>query len=260
MSAALVDTHAHLDGEEFARDLDEVVARARDNSVTRIISAGQDEETSKAALALSERFAQVCCAVGIHPHRAAGSRTTGWLRSLASHPRVVAIGEIGLDYHYDNSPRQVQKDVLIEQLELANDLDLPVIIHNRESDDDLAAILRKHFSKGRLGVVHCFTGPYDAGALFVDEFGLYLGIGGAVTFSKTQTLHDAAARLPIERLVLETDCPYMTPVPYRGKRNEPAYLGLVCRRLAELRDTSDESISLATTENAYRLFPKLPRA
>jgi TatD DNase family protein len=176
---------------------------------------------------------------------------------MVGRPGVVAVGECGLDYHYDFSPRPVQRDVFTRQLELAAEVGLPVIIHCREAEDDVAELLRAHFSRERRGVVHCFTGSYDLGKALIDEFDVYLGLGGAVTFKKAEALHDAASRLPLERLVLETDCPFMTPTPHRGKRNEPAYVGLTCARVAQLRGIAEEAVASATTANALRLFPKL---
>src|SRR5215470_13751898 len=164
---------------------------------------------------------------------------------------------MGLDYPYDLSPRDVQRDVLVRQLALAEARGLPVILHCRESEEDLATILGERFRPGRLGVVHCFTGPYEWGARLIEEFDLYLGLGGAMTFKNAKDLHDAAARLPLDHIVLETDCPFMAPVPYRGKRNEPAYLTLTCAKLAELRGTTPDEIASVTTANARRLFPKL---
>ena len=256
-TAALVDTHAHLDGEEYAADLDSVMSRAFDAGVQRVVSAGQDEPTSRATLALAQRIACIRPAVGVHPHLASSAGDLAWLRTLAAMPGVVALGECGLDYHYDFSPRDVQRDVFARQLDLARELELPVIMHCREAEQDLAEALRRHFDRPRLGVVHCFTGSYDLGHSLIDEFDVYLGIGGAVTFKKAEALQDAVARLPIDRLVLETDCPFMTPAPHRGKRNEPAYMTLTCKRVAELRGVTPEAIATATTANARRLFPKL---
>lgn len=255
--ASLVDTHAHLDGEAFADDLDAVVSRAVSSGVRWIVSAGQDEPTSRATLALAPRFPLVRPAVGVHPHLASSAGDLVWLGEIARRPEVVAVGECGLDYHYDFSPRPVQRDVFARQLELAAEIGLPVIIHCRESEDDVAELLRKHYSRERLGVVHCFTGSYDLGKALIDEFDVYLGLGGAVTFKKAEALHDAAARLPLERLVLETDCPFMTPAPNRGKRNEPAYIGLTCSRVAQLRGVASEAVASATAANARRLFPRL---
>jgi len=257
VTSRFVDTHAHLEGDEFAADLDEVISRAASAGVSAVVSAGQDEATSRATLDLAARRPLVAAAVGVHPHEAEDAGDLRWLPPLLMDERVVAAGEMGLDYHYDFSPRDVQRAVFNSQLDLAGEHGLPVIMHCREAEDDVAAALRGHFSKGRLGVLHCFTGSYDAGMRFIEEFDVYLGLGGALTFKKALELHDAATRLPIERLVLETDCPYMTPAPHRGKRNEPAYLALTCARLAELRGASPESIAEATTTNALRLFPRL---
>jgi len=257
LTAALVDTHAHLDDGAFAADVDDVVARARASGVIGIVSAGQDAASSSKARALAERFDIIAPAVGVHPHLAASAGDLSWLRAAAADPRIVAIGEIGLDFHYDFSPRDVQRAVFSQQLDVAGELGLPVIMHNRESDDDLRAALRAHYTRDRLGVIHCFTGDYDSGARFIEEFDVYLGLGGAITFKNAAALHDAAARLPIDRLVLETDCPYMTPAPHRGSRNEPAYVALSCARLAQLRGETPQAIAAATTENARRLFPKI---
>ena len=259
MSGFLIDTHAHLDGEAFASDIDAVVQRAVDAGLTRIVSAGQDEATSGATVSLAARNKIIAPAVGVHPHEAKSAGALAWLEPLARHPDIVAMGEIGLDYHYNFSPRDVQRDVFARQLDLAGRLDLPAIIHCREAEDDVAATLREHFDRARRAVIHCWIGSYDAGMRFIDEFDVYLGIGGAVTFKGATDLHDAAARLPIDRIVLETDCPYMTPAPHRGKRNEPAYTALTCRRVAELRGATEAEIAAATTANAHRLFPRLAR-
>jgi len=253
----LVDTHAHLDGAEYTSDLDAVLSRAAAAGVGAIVCAGQDEATSRATLELAARNHAVRPAVGVHPHLASSAGDMGWLAALARDARVIAIGECGLDYHYDFSPRDVQRDVFARQIELAGELSKPIIIHCRESEDDLVEHLRRYYARDRRGVVHCFTGTYDFGKALIDEFDVYLGIGGAVTFKKAEALHDAAARLPLERLVLETDCPYMTPAPHRGKRNEPAYLALTCAWLADLRSMPVDSIARTTTENAQRLFPGL---
>ena len=255
--SVLVDTHAHLDGSEYGGDLEDVLARAAAAAVVTVVCAGQDEATSRATLELAVRHDAVQPAVGVHPHLASTAGDMDWLATLARDPRVVAIGECGLDYHYDFSPRDVQRQVFARQLELAAELSKPIIIHCRESEDDLIEHLRRYYARDRRAVVHCFTGTYDFGKALIDEFDVYLGIGGAVTFKKAEALHDAGARLPLERLVLETDCPYMTPAPHRGKRNEPAYLALTCARLAELRGVSVDVIANATTANARRLFPAL---
>jgi TatD DNase family protein len=255
----LIDTHAHLDGADFAQDLEAVLARAAAAGVVAMVSCGQDEATSRLSLALAAAHAEIRPAVGVHPHEARSAGDLRWLDAMLDDAAVVAAGEMGLDYHYDFSPREVQREVLESQLDRADAHGLPVILHCREAEDDLAAILRARFARGRLGVVHCFTGPYEWGARLIEEFGLFLGIGGAVTFKNAKELHDAATRLPLDHLVLETDCPFMTPAPHRGMRNEPAYMTRTCARLAELRGTAPETIAAATTANAHRLFPRIVR-
>ncbi len=257
MTLALVDTHAHLDGPEYEPDLEQTVTRARDAGVTMIVSAGQDEATSRATLSLAGRFPAVAPAVGVHPHLAKDAGDLRWLVPLLDDPRVVAAGEMGLDYHYDFSPRERQREVFARQLEWAGERDLPAIIHCREAYDEVMEIMSAHRKPGTPAVIHCFTASYDVGTALIDEHDAFLGIGGAVTFKKATDLHDAVQRLPLERLVLETDCPFMTPVPHRGQRNEPAYLGLTCAAIAALRDTTAEAIAQATTANALRLFPRL---
>jgi TatD DNase family protein len=253
----LIDTHAHLDGADFAQDLDAVLARAAAAGVATMVSCGQDEASSRMTLALAAAHPEIEPAVGVHPHEAQSAGDLAWLDVLLDDPAVVAAGEMGLDYHYDFSPRHVQREVLESQLDRAAIRGLPVILHCREAEDDLAVILRERFARGRLGVVHCFTGSYEWGAHLIEEFGLFLGLGGALTFKKATELHDAAARLPLDHLVLETDCPFMTPAPHRGKRNEPAYMALTCARLAELRGAAPEAVAAATTANAHRLFPRM---
>lgn len=252
-----VDTHAHLDGDEFEADLDAVLGRAATAGVEKIVSAGQDETTSRANLALADKHPRLRASAGVHPHIAAKAGDMSWLTALARDPRIVAVGECGLDYHYEFSAVDVQRHVFARQLALAAQTKLPLIIHCRESEDDLVLMLRGHYSREQRAVVHCFTGGYDFGKALIDEFDVYLGIGGAVTFKKAEALHDAAARLPLDRLVLETDCPYMTPAPHRGKRNEPAYIPLIAARLAQLRSSTTEEIAAVTTANAQRLFPSL---
>jgi len=257
VSVELVDTHAHLDGAEYADDLAQVVDRAGEAGVRTIVCAGQDQSTSLATMALAERFSAIAPAVGVHPHLAKDAGDLRWLEELLANPRVVAAGEMGLDYHYDFSPRDRQREVFARQLELAGRRGLPSIVHCREAYDDVIAMLRERPSPRAPVVVHCFTASYDVGVRLAESCDAFLGIGGAVTFKKVIELHDAARRLPLDRLVLETDCPYMTPAPHRGKRNEPAYVSLICKALAGLRATTPEAIAQATSENARRLFPRL---
>ncbi|MBC5806533.1 MAG: hydrolase TatD [Candidatus Eremiobacter antarcticus] len=257
----LIDTHAHLDGPEFEHDLDEVMQRAAVAGVAKVVCMGQDEPTSRAAISLTRRMPAVACAVGIHPHLAAGARTD-WMVSLLAEAledgdRVVAIGEVGLDYHYDFSERSQQRSLFADQLAIAAQHTLPVVIHCRKAYDDLSAILKSGPPLGAGAVVHCFTGSFELGERLIAEHDVYLGIGGAVTFKNARELQEAVKLLPLHRLVLETDCPYMTPVPYRGNRNEPAHVGLTCAAVASLRGMSTQDLAAQTTENALRLFPRL---
>ena len=258
MTPALIDTHAHLDGSEYASDLELILQRAHEAGVEKIICAGQDQQTSHATLDLASHADTIAPAVGVHPHNARDAGDLSWLPPLLDSARVVAAGEMGLDYHYNFSPPEAQRRVFAAQLELAAAKRLPVIVHCREAVDDVMQFLRSHRQKSAGAVVHCFTETYEVGKEFIDSCDAYLGIGGAVTFQKALELQDAVQRLPLERLVLETDCPFMSPVPFRGKRNEPSYIRITCEAVARLRNISIEEVAVVTTKNARALFPKLP--
>lgn len=252
----LVDTHAHLDHDRFAADRNVVLDRARDAGVGLIITVAGDLASARAAVNLAGEHASVFAAVGVHPHDAAGAGP-GYLeelRRLAMHPRVVAIGEIGLDYHYDFSPRPVQREVMIAQLELAGELDLPVIVHSREAAQDSYALLRDGRWPG--AVMHCFGGDWDTARTFLD-IGCYISLAGVVTFKGAQALREVAEKVPEDRLLLETDAPYLAPVPRRGRRNEPAYLRHTAEFIAGLRGLTLERLAGITTANA-RIFFNLP--
>jgi TatD DNase family protein len=253
----LIDTHAHLDAPEFDSDREDVLARAQAAGVRVVVSCGQDEASSRTTLALAARFAGLAPAVGVHPHCAKDAGELAWLPELLRDARVVAAGEMGLDYHYDFSPRETQHEVFAAQLRLASAHGLPAIVHCREALDDALAIVAELGSQAPRAVFHCFTGSIAEGERILAAGDTYLGIGGAVTFAKADTLREAVRRLPLERLVLETDCPFMTPAPHRGKRNEPAYVARVCQAVAEVRGVSPDEIAVVTTANALALFPKL---
>ena len=255
-----VDSHAHIDGEEFDDDRDEVLARARAAGVRAILNVGTGDPHGgnfERAVAVAERYEGVYAAAGVHPHDArlydeAAERLL--LDVLRGSRRVVALGEIGLDYHYDNSPREVQREVFARQLRLAREEGMPFIIHSREADEDTAEILRRGSDGGGLrGVMHCFGGgPGLADAAL--ELGLLISFAGNVTFKKAEALREVAAVVPAGRLLVETDCPFLSPVPFRGRRNEPAHVVETARFLAELRGTSREELGRATAENFARLF------
>ena len=253
----LVDTHCHLDFDRFEEDRDQVVARAEAAGVTRIVVPALDLENARAVLALAERYPTVHAAVGIHPNSAVGWED-GWLddlRRLAAHEKVVAIGEIGLDYYWDKTPPAVQHRAFRRQLELAAELELPVIVHNREADEDVIRLLADSPLAGRQrpGVLHSFSAPWETAAAGLD-LGFYLGFTGPVTFKNADGLRAVAALAPLERLLVETDAPFLTPHPHRGRRNEPAYVVHVAERLAQVRDTSPATLAAATTANATHLF------
>lgn len=256
----LVDTHAHLDFDDFDADREEVIRRAREAGIRYIINPGADLESSRRATALAEAHADIFAAVGVHPHAADSLTEEAWqeLRRLAHHPRVVAIGEIGLDYYRDLSPRPVQRAAFRRQLELAAELGLPVIIHDRDAHEDVLAVLEQWRAEGNnLPILfHAFSGDL-AVAQRVLRMGGYIAVGGPVTFTNARRLPAILPQLPLERLVVETDCPYLAPHPYRGQRNEPAYLRLVAEKLASLYQRPVEEIARRTTENARRLF-RLP--
>ena len=248
----LIDTHAHLDSSDYSDDRAAVIARTFTGGVG-VITVGVDLESSEAALKLAQHHRSIWAGVGVHPHEARrfNAQVEKRLRELVTDQKVVAIGEIGLDYYRDLSPRSTQRDVLIKQIELANDIGLPVIIHNRESTKDMLAILRGH--RPHSGVIHSFLGDIDLARGFID-LGLYLGIGGPLTFKKNDILRDAVSEIPLDKIVLETDSPYLTPVPYRGKRNEPLYVRYVAEEIARIKELSIDKAAAVTTENARQLF------
>lgn len=242
----MIDSHCHLDDEVFAAELDGVVARAQAAGVDTML-------TIDAPVSLIERYDCVYGSVGVHPHEAgkADESTIPRLREIAAHPKVIAIGEIGLDYHYDFAPRDVQKRVFIEHLHAARDLGLPIIIHTREAWDDTFEILEEHW-RGR-GIMHCFSGgPREAERCLA--MGFYLAFGGVITFPKSLDVQEAARLAPKDRILLETDAPYLAPVPKRGKRNEPALMVHTAERLAELRGVLASDIDRQTSENFRTLF------
>lgn len=250
----LIDSHTHLDDAQFSEDRAAVIARARAAGVERMlaIGTGGGPPDLEAGVRLAAEYPFVLATVGVHPHDAAKATDATFerLRELAAHPKVVAIGEIGLDYHYDLSPRDVQRAVFSRQLGLAAEARLPIIIHTREAWDDTFEILRREW-RGE-GIVHCFTGDAAQARQALDA-GFSLAFGGVLTFPKADAVREAARMAPAERLLIETDCPYLAPVPHRGKRNEPAFVVDTARRLAELRAKAVEEIAALTADNFERL-------
>jgi TatD DNase family protein len=257
---SLIDSHCHLDSPEFDADRDEVVARALEAGVEQMVAigTGNGPPDLEAGIRLADRYPQFYATVGIHPHDAAKATDPDFQRlaELLSHPKVVALGEIGLDYHYDFSPRETQTSVFIRQMEIAAAAKKPIVIHTREAWDDTAALLEQYWKPhGMGGIMHCFSGgPAEARRAL--DLGFYLSFGGIVTFPKALDLQAAAKEAPVDRILVETDSPYLAPVPKRGKRNEPALVVHTARKLAELRGQSLEEVSLVTTENFRRLMGK----
>ena len=249
-----VDSHCHLDDSRFAGDLDLVIARAVEAGVSRMMSIGTGDGPPgiDCAVRVAERYEPVFASIGVHPHDASKvtEKTFDELRALAKHPKVIAFGEIGLDYHYDFSPRDVQREVFREQLKLAGELGLPIVIHTREAWADTVATLRERWRGA--GIMHCFTGTVEE-AREALELGLHLAFGGVMTFKTAEATREAARITPDDRLLIETDAPYLAPIPYRGKRNEPAFMVETARRLAEVRGTTVERIGELTSANFERI-------
>jgi TatD DNase family protein len=256
----LIDSHCHLDFPDFAQDLDGIVERARAVDIARIVSISTRVRRFDHLLAIAERFPDVYCSVGTHPHYAHEETevTIDDLIARARHPKVVAIGEAGLDYHYDLSPREAQQEGFRRHIAAARETGLPLVIHTREADADTARILNEETGKGAFpAVLHCFTSSREL-ALTGIALGLYVSFSGIVTFKKTEDLRAIAAELPPDRILVETDAPYLAPGKFRGKRNEPSFVVETAKTVAAARGVSFDDIARQTTENFFRLFSKVP--
>jgi len=264
----LIDTHTHLDDTRYDGDREAMIERAREAGVDTFITIGCDLATSRAAVELADRYPFVYASIGVHPHevRHIGDNWYDEFRRLARHPKVVAYGEIGLDYHYNHSPPKLQRERFREQILLAREFKLPVIIHTREAQEDTIAILKEENAGETGGVFHCFTGDARLAQDGLD-LGFYLSFSGVVTFQNATMLREIVKTVPMDRILIETDCPYLTPAPHRGKRNEPAYVRLVAETIASIKSTASpvsvDEVGLFTSANAQRLFklaPESPRA
>lgn len=251
----LFDTHAHLNAEQFDTDLEEVIARAKAEKVERIVVVGFDKPTITRAMELIEEYHFIYAAIGWHPVDAIDmtEEDLTWIKELSSHEKVVAIGEMGLDYHWDKSPKDIQKEVFRKQIALAKEVNLPIIIHNRDATEDVVTILKEEGAEEVGGIMHCFTGSAEVARQCMD-MNFYISFGGPVTFKNAKKPKEVAKEIPNDRLLIETDCPFLTPHPFRGKRNEPSYVKYVAEQLAELKGLTYEEIASVTTENAKRLF------
>ena len=256
----LIDSHCHLDFPDFTQEIEAVVARAGAAGVERLITISTRVRHGDRLVALAERFEPVYFTIGTHPHQAAEEAETdvAAIKAFAAHPKCVGIGEAGLDYHYNYAPPDVAAKVFRAQIGLARALELPLVIHAREADDDMAAILREEMGKGAFAaVLHCFTSSRALAETGL-ELGLYLSFSGVLTFKNSQNLRDIARDAPLDRLLVETDAPFLAPAPHRGKRNEPAFVTETARVLAEVKGLDEATIAAATRANTLRLFAKMP--
>lgn len=257
----LVDSHCHLDFPDLTGDLDGVIARARAAGVGRIVTISTRVKKHAGIVAIAEKYPDVFCSVGTHPHHAEDETDINAreLIARAEHPKVVAIGEAGLDYHYDNSPRDLQLNSFRQHIDAARKTGLPLVIHSRDCDADMARILEEETGKGAFpAVLHCFTGGRDLAMKAID-LGLHISFTGILTFKRSDDLRAIARDLPADRIMVETDAPYLAPLPYRGKRCEPAYVVETAKVLAETRGVSFDEIARQTSETFFRLFSKVPR-
>ncbi|NOU87581.1 YchF/TatD family DNA exonuclease [Paenibacillus sp. LMG 31460] len=251
----LTDSHTHLNAEQFNEDQDEVIQRALDAGVTRIVNVGFNRETIPSSIALAERYDFIYSTVGWHPVDAIDMipGDLEWIEELCKHEKVVAIGEIGLDYYWDKSPKDVQQRVFREQIRLARKLGMPIVIHNRDAHQDILHILKEEKAEEVGGIMHCFSGSWETAKLCLD-MNFHISFGGPVTFKNARQPKEVLAQVPLDRLLIETDAPYLTPHPFRGKRNETGYVRLIAETAAEIRGMTLEEIAEITTNNAIRLL------
>jgi TatD DNase family protein len=257
----LVDSHCHLDFPDFAPDLDGVMARARDAGVGAMVTICTRLSRFDEIRAIAEARPNVWCSVGVHPHEAAeeGVAEPSRLLALAHHPRVVGFGETGLDYYYEHSPREAQQKSFRAHIAAARETGLPLIVHTRDADDDTVAMLAEEHAKGPFtGLIHCFSSGRELAEKVLD-IGFYISISGIVTFKKAEALRETVRAVPLDRLLVETDAPYLAPVPHRGKRNEPAYVAKTAACVAAIKGVAPEALAHATTDNFFRLFAKATR-
>lgn len=251
----LFDTHAHLDASQFDDDREQMIARAKEAGVELIVNIGFDRQTIPTTIALAEQYDFIYAAVGWHPVESVHMKDgdLAWIESLCAHPKVVAIGEIGLDYHWDTSPKHVQHEVFRQQITLAKKLNKPIIIHNRDAHADVVRILQEEGAAEVGGIMHCFSGSWETAKQCLD-MNFYISFGGPVTFKNARVPKEVLKRVPLDRLLIETDCPYLAPHPYRGKRNESAYVSLVAEAAAQIKEISLEQLAEITLENGKKCF------
>ncbi|WP_352420331.1 TatD family hydrolase [Proteiniborus sp.] len=251
----LIDSHAHLDDEKFDNDRDKIIKDLNNQDIELVINPGSDVASSVKAISLAKEYDNIYAAVGVHPHdvKDMDDATIQLLSSLANNEKVVAIGEIGLDYHYDYSPRDAQKKWFIEQIRLAKKLQLPIIVHEREASQDMYNILKQEADGNLSGVLHCYSGSLEMAKEYL-KMGFYLSFAGPVTFKNSRVSKEVAKNIPLDRMLIETDSPYLAPEPKRGKRNEPLNVRYVAAMIAELRQISFDEVAIETNKNTKKLF------
>jgi TatD DNase family protein len=253
----LIDSHAHIQGKEYAGEVEAVIARSREAGVEKIIAVGGagDMSSNTEAIALAASYSDIYATVGMHPHDAkdVGDMEVRKLKELTARLKVVAVGETGLDYYYSHSPHDVQRRVFTQFIHMASETQLPLVVHERDAAEDVAELLRSEGAGKVRGVIHCFTGDYEAASEYLD-LGFYLSFTGIITFKNAQPLRDVVRRVPLERMLVETDSPYLAPVPHRGKRNEPAFVRFVAETIARLKEVSLETVAKVTSDNVHALF------
>ncbi|WP_078543214.1 TatD family hydrolase [Litchfieldia alkalitelluris] len=251
----LIDTHAHLNALQYEEDVEEVIDRARLEGVEKMVVVGFDRPTIKRAIELADQYEFIYATIGWHPVDAIDmtEEDLHWIEELTAHPKVVAIGEMGLDYYWDKSPKDIQKEVFRKQIALAKKVKLPIVIHNRDATADIVEILKEENAAEVGGIMHCFTGSFEVAKQCMD-MNFYISFGGPVTFKNAKQPKEVAKQIPLDRLLIETDCPYLTPHPFRGKRNEPSYVKYIAEQLAELKEVTFDEIAQKTSDNALKIF------
>ena len=255
MASKFIDSHAHLDDRRFDQDREKLINSLYDNDVEIVLNPGADLQTSQKALSIAEKYSFIYAAVGCHPHdtKFMDDDTMSIFQEMAKNDKVIAIGEIGLDYYYDNSDRDIQRKWFREQIRLAKELDLPYIVHDRDAHEDILKIMKEEHYDGARGILHCYSGSVELSKEFI-KLGFYISLAGPVTFEKARVPKLVAKETPFDRLLIETDSPYLTPHPYRGKRNEPKYVRYVAEEIANIRNVSVDEVAQKTKENFKRLF------
>lgn len=250
-----IDTHVHLNADQYENDVEEVIARAQDAGVTKMVVVGFDRKTINRAMELTEQYPFIYAVVGWHPVDAIDctEEDLKWIESLAAHPKVVGIGETGLDYHWEKSPKDIQQEIFRKQIQLAKKVNLPIIIHNRNATADVVRILREEDAAQTGGIMHCFGGSVETAQECI-AMNFMISLGGPVTFKNARMPKEVAREISLDHLLIETDAPYLSPHPYRGKRNEPSYVTLVAEEIANLKEITVEEVAKATTENALKVF------